>query len=204
VSGAGEGGSGWLDFDDVERWAAEVRVRDAVDARQRQRWLSQQAQDEAAFTSLLLGLAEQAVVVIATTTGARRHIGQVEAIGTDFVALTTTGARTTLLSLGAIAAVRVANASERSRRGDLRRPGLPADARPGSSTRIVGVTMADVIAHAVERRPRIQVFAGAAQLSGELRAVGADVATLHTDSDPPGLAYVRLASVSELSFLDSG
>ncbi len=196
--------SEWPDFDDIERWAAEVRVRDAVDARQRQRWLSQQAQDEAAFASLLLGLAEQGVVVIATTTGAHQHIGQVEAVGADFVALATTGARTTLLSLGAMAAVRVANAAERNRRGDHRPLGLPGDARPDCATRIVGVTMADVIAHAVERRPRVQLFAGTAQLGGELRAVGADVATLHTDGGPPGLAYVRLASVSELSFLDSG
>ncbi len=192
------------DFDDVERWAAEIRVRDAVDARQRQRWLSQQAQDEAAFASLLLGLAEQGVAVIVTTTGNHQHIGRVAAVGADFAALGTTGGRTTLLSLAAIGAVKVADAAERRRREDHRRLGPPGDARPDPGTRVIGVTMADVIGHAVERRPRVQLFAGVAQLGGELRAVGADVATLYTDGDPPGLAYVRLASVSELSFLDSG
>jgi len=197
--------TGWLDFDEVERWAAEVRVRDAVDARQRERWLTQQAQDEAAFASLLLGLAERSVVVIATTTGAHHHIGRVQAIGTDFAALATTGARTTLLSLSAIAAVRVASSAERRGRDDHRRLGPAGDARPhGDSVTMVGVTMADVIGHAVERRPRVQLFAAAAQLGGELRAVGTDVVTLRADGDPPGLAYVRLASVSELSFLDSG
>ncbi|MDQ6799086.1 MAG: hypothetical protein M3011_13905 [Actinomycetota bacterium] len=193
-----------LDFDDVERWAAEARVGDAVDARQRQRWLSQQAQEEAAFAGLLLGLAERGVVVIVTTTGARHHIGRVTAVGADFVALGTTGGRTTLLSLAAIASVKVADAAERHRRDDHRRSGPPGDARGDRGTRIVGVTMADVMGHSVERRPRVQLFAGVAQLGGELRAVGTDVATLHTDGDPPGLAYVRLASVSELSFLDSG
>jgi len=200
----GGGITGWLDFDDIEGWAAEARVRDAVDSRQRERWLRQQAQDTAAFASLLLGLAEQGVAVLATTVGGRHYVGRVEAVGVDFAALATTGARTTLLPLEALAAVKVANAAERDRREDHRRPGPPADTRPDGGAMTVGVTLADVIGHAVGRRPRVQVFAGAAQLGGELRALGADVITLHTDGDPPGLAYVRLASVSEFSFLDSG
>ncbi|MCA1656527.1 MAG: hypothetical protein LC713_02260, partial [Actinobacteria bacterium] len=100
--------------------------------------------------------------------------------------------------------VRVADAAERRRHQDHRRSEPAADARPENDDRTVGVAMADVIGHAVERRPRVQVFAGSAQLGGELRALGADVVTLHTDGDPPGLLYVRLASVSEFSFLDSG
>ncbi|MGI9023711.1 MAG: hypothetical protein ACR2HV_10890, partial [Acidimicrobiales bacterium] len=73
-----------------------------------------------------------------------------------------------------------------------------------SRDRRVTVTMADVIGHAVESRPRVQVFATSAGLSGELVALGTDVLTVQTDGNPPGLTYVRLASVSELSFLDSG
>ncbi len=200
----GGGGTGWLDLDDVERWAAEARARDAVDARQRERWLRQQTQDAAAFTGLLLSLAERGVTVIATTTGGRHHVGPIGAVGVDFVALGPAGGRTTLLSLEGVAAARPAKAAKSDRREAHRRSPTPGEARPDDAVRAMGVTMADVIGHAVEQRPRVQVFAHAAQLGGELRALGADVLTLHTDGDPPGLAYVRLASVSEFSFLDSG
>ncbi len=204
MGGMGGDPGSWLDFEDVERWAAEARVRDAVDARQRERWLRRQAEDEAAFAGLLLSLAERRVAVIATTTGGRHHVGRIEAVGSDFAAVGVAGGRITMVSLAAVAAVKVADAAERRRHQDHRRSEPAADARPENDARPVGVAMADVIGHAVERRPRVQVFAGGAQLGGELRAVGADVVTLHTDGDPPGLLYVRLASVSEFSFLDSG
>ncbi|MGI8777647.1 MAG: hypothetical protein ACR2LJ_09765 [Acidimicrobiales bacterium] len=220
MSGMGEAG-GWLDVDDIERWVAEVRVRDAVDARQRERWLRRQAEDEAAFAGLLLGLAERREAVVTTTVGGRHHIGRVEAVGADFTALTTVGTRVTLVSLAAVAAVKVTKAAE-ARRGYG--AGVAADARslggslPTGETAAAGtmagvttagvamdgVTMADVIGHAVERRPRVQVFAGAAQAGGDLRSLGADVVTLQIDGNPPSLAYLRLASVSEFSFLDSG
>ncbi len=204
MGGMGGDIGSWLDFDDIERWAAEARARDAVDARQRERWLRRQAEDEAAFASLLLGLAERRVAAIVTTTGGRHHVGRIEAVGADFAALGAAGGRITMVSLAAVAAVRVADAAEARRHRDHRRSEPAADARPDHGERTIGVVMSDVIGHAVERRPRVQVFAGGAQLGGELRAVGADVVTLHTDGDPPGLLYVRLASVSEFSFLDSG
>jgi len=212
MSGGG-GATGWLDFDDIERWVAEVRARDAVDARQRERWLRRQAEDEAAFAGLLLGLAERRATVVTTTIGGRHHVGQVAAVGADFAALSTAGARITLVSLAAVAAVKVAKATE-ARRRDGFGAGVAADSRsPGGSpstgvtvpgVTVPGVMMADVIGHAVERRPRVQVYAGAAQAGGDLRSLGADVITLQIDGDPPSLAYLRLASVSELSFLDSG
>jgi len=186
---------GWLDFDDVERWAAEARARDAADARLRERGLRRQAEDEAVFVGLLVDLAERGVGVLVTTSGGRHHVGRVDAVGADFAALVTTGARTTLVSLGAVAAVRVV-------RGPKASPA--AETREGGRDRRVTVTMADVVAHAVGHRPRLQLFATSACVSGELRAVGTDVVTVETDGDTHGLAYVRLASVSELSFLDSG
>jgi len=194
----------WLDFDDVERWAAEARAGDAVDARLRERWLRRQAEDEAAFASLLLGLAERRVAVIVTTTGGRHHVGRIEAVGADFAAVGAAVGRLTMVSMAAVAAVRVADAAEGRRHRDHRRSEPAADTRLDDGVRTIDVIMSDVIGHAVERRPRVQVFADAARLGGELRAVGADVVTLYTDGDPPGLLYVRLASVSEFSFLDSG
>ena len=204
--------SWWLDFDEVERWAAEARARDAADARMRERWLRRQAEDGAAFAGLLVDLAERGVAVILTTSGGRNHVGRVEAVGTDFAALATTGARTTLVSLPAVAAVRLGRGDAGHRhsaaagavaagRGHI---GPAAETGDEGRDRRVTVTMADVIGHAVERRPRVQVFSASACVGGELRAVGTDVVTVHTHGDPHGLAYVRLASVSELSFLDSG
>jgi hypothetical protein len=216
---ADEGGAGtaWSALAGVERWAAEARARDAVDARIRERWLRRQAEEEAAFAGLLLDLAERGATAVLTTTGGRRHVGRIEAVGADFAAVRTGADRTTLVALDTVAAVRIGAAprSERPRqrgvggRGGEGGPGTPgepalgpaADARSGRS---LAVTMADVLAHAVARRPRLHLHAGAAAFAGELRSVGADVVTLLSDGDPSGLAYVSLTSVSEISLLDSG
>jgi len=66
----------------------------------------------------------------------------------------------------------------------------------------LGVRLADVLAQAAGQRPRISVQTGTVSAVGDLRAVGSDVLTLHTDGT--GVVYVRLASVSEVSFLASG
>ena len=183
-------------FEEIERWAAEARARDAVDARVRERWLRRQAEEEATFGGLLVDLAERKVTVVVTTTGGRRHVGPVEAVGADFVAVWASGGRRTIVALAYVAAVAVAAGGEGRERaagdGGVR------------SSRSVTVTVADVLAHAVERRPRVQVVAGGAGLVGELRSVGTDVVTVHTDGDPPALAYLSLPSLSEVSFLDSG
>ncbi len=100
-----EGGPGLSPFEEIERWAAEARARDAVDARVRERWLRRQAEEEATFAGLLLDLAERQVGVVVTTTANRRHTGVVEAVGADFVALRVAGGRTVLVSLPSVAAV---------------------------------------------------------------------------------------------------
>jgi len=67
----------------------------------------------------------------------------------------------------------------------------------------LGVRLADVLAQAAGQRPRVSVQAGAASVTGDLRAVGTDVLTVRTDG-AAGLVYVRLLSLSEVSFLASG
>ena len=173
---------------DVERWAAAARARDAADARVRERWLRQSAEEESELAGVLLDLAERGVAAVVTTASGRRHPGRVAGVGADFVAVRTDGERTILVALTALASVRV--------RG-------PGAARRGEE-RSFAVSVADVLAHAVGHRPRVQVHCDAATVTGELRSVGIDVVTLRTDGDPSGLAYVSLASVSEISLLDSG
>lgn len=179
-------------LDDIERWVADARAEEAADQRVRERWLRQQAEEEATFAGVLVDLAERGVTVTVTGVSGRRHQGRVAAVGADFVALRAESGRLTLLALGSVARVRLAPP-------DRRVSGSPRDGAQRSE-----VTLAEVLAQAVAQRPRLSVHSGADLLLGELRAVGADVLSISVDGQSAGLTYARLASVSEISFLDSG
>jgi hypothetical protein len=183
-------------FEEIERWAAEARARDAVDARVRERWLRRQAEEEATFAELLLDLAEREVPVLVTTTANRRYVGPVEAVGADFVALRAAGGRTAIVALASVAAVTTA--------GPAGGRAQPLGVREDRGRRAVTVGMGEVLAHAVADHPRVQVHAGDLGVVGELWSVGADVISVHTEGSPPATAYLRLPSVSDVSFLDSG
>jgi len=142
---------------------------------------------------VLVDLAERGVTVTVTAVSGRRHQGRVAAVGADFVALRGGGGRLTLVALGSVARVRLAP-PERPVSGGMR------DAVADSAA----VTLAEVLAQAVADRPRLSVHFGADHLLGELRAVGADVLSVSVDGQASGMTYARLASVSEISFLDSG
>lgn len=180
-------------LDDIERWVADARAEEAAGERARQRWLRQQADEEASFAGVLVDLAERGVTVTVTAVSGRRHQGQVAAVGADFVALRGGGGRLTLVALRSVARVRLAP-PERPVSGGVR------DGVADSSA----VTLAEVLAQAVADRPRLSVHFGADHLLGELRAVGADVLSVSVDGQASGMTYARLASVSEISFLDSG
>jgi hypothetical protein len=64
--------------------------------------------------------------------------------------------------------------------------------------------LGDALAAIAGDRPRVQVVAARETLTGELRAVGADVVTLRIDGRPAGVVYVALSSISECSILGSG
>ncbi|MGI9033062.1 MAG: hypothetical protein ACR2HY_05180 [Acidimicrobiales bacterium] len=190
------------DLDEIERWAAGARAAEAADARLREHGLRRQAEEATAMCGLLLDLAERKAAVIVVTTTGHHLVGRLHAVGADFVAVGTGPSRTTLVAQNAIGAVRMARADGgHSGRGRL---GPISGARDGGRAPARAVTIADVLAHAVGRRPRMRFQTGAGMVAGELRSIGADVISVHVDGDPPGLAYVRLASVSEVSFLDSG
>jgi NAD(P)-dependent dehydrogenase (short-subunit alcohol dehydrogenase family) len=142
--------------------------------------------------AVAVDLAERGATVVVTTSSGRRHPGRVAGVGADFVAVRADGDRTTLVALTALASVRVNGLG----------PAMRSGTQP--AMRSVAVSMADVLAHAAARRPRVHVHCDAATVAGELRSVGTDVVTLRTDGDPSSQAYVSLASVSEISLLDSG
>lgn len=178
-------------LDDLERWAAGARAQEAAEARVRERWLRQAAEEEASFAGLLIDLAEDGRPVSVATTAGRRHHGPIVAVGTDFVAVSGPDGRVVLVSLGAVAEVRPAA-------GARHPPAATADRQH------LGVTMAEVVAQAAATRPRVAIAAGDVTVVGHLRAVGVDVLTVRTDGEPPGQSYVTLASVSEVSLFDSG
>lgn len=180
--------SGGMDgIGDLERWAADARAREAADARVRERWLRAQAGEEASLAGLLLALAERQEAVVVTTTSGRRHRGTVAGVGGDFAAIEVAGGTTTLLSLASVADVRVVEG-----------PGTTT-----SGAAALGARLADVLAQAAGQRPRVSVQAGANPVVGDLWSVGRDVLTVRTDGSAR-VAYVSLASVSEVSFLASG
>jgi hypothetical protein len=182
---------------DLARWMGEERTTEAVRSRSRERWLRQQAIEEATFAGIVLDLAERGQPVIVRTTAGRTHHGHVVAVATDFVVIAGPGHRVTLLALDAVALVRPAGAHD------------PARQRPepmGDRAAAVPVTFTAALAGLAGDRPHIQLaVAGATEpLVGELRAVGDDVLTLRQATNPPQDAYVRLASVTECSLLGSG
>ncbi|MEA2686094.1 MAG: hypothetical protein QOE93_1289 [Actinomycetota bacterium] len=177
-------------LDDLERWAAGARAQEAAEARVRERWLRQAAEEEASFAGLLVDMAEDGRPVSVTTTAGRRHHGPIAAVGQDFVAVVGPEGRLILVCLAAVAEVRPTAGSRRPPAANGRQP--------------LGVTLAEVLAQAVANRPRVGIVLGEVTVVGELRAVGTDVLTVRTDGEPGAVSYVTLASVSEVSLFDSG
>ena len=194
-------------LDHLERWAAEARAREAAEARVRERWLRTQAEEGARLGLVLVGLAERRADVVVTTLAGRTVHGRLTRVGLDFLALERAGV--TLVALHAVAWVResprhrgrVAPATGPDEELEADDPRAPDVGREGAGP---GASLAGVLAQAVAHRPRVTVVADAASLTGELRTVGLDVLVLRTPGDPPSLAYVRLRSLYEISFLDSG
>ena len=184
-------------LDDLERWAAEARAREAADERVRARWARRAAEEGATFAGVLLDLAEAGIPTTLTTTGGHRHGGRLIVVGADFVAVRTGTGLVVLLALAGLAEVVAAGV-----------PGGAGAGRPASGEdrpQPLEVTLADVLARLAVARPRASLRAGEAVVSGELVATGSDVVTVSVGgSHPARLAYVRLASVSEVTVFDAG
>jgi hypothetical protein len=170
-------------FTELLHAIAEDRVRDAAAARWRTRWLVHQAEEEGTLTGVLADLAEHAEPVVCVTTAGRRHVGQLHALGADFVALRGAGGGTTFVALDALAQVRTQPGT-----------GTVAGDRPVRLERRLSEVLADLAAD----RPDIVVGTGVAEVRGELRTVGLDVVTLRLDGRPTGAAYVALAAAHEV------
>ena len=195
----------------LERWTAELRAREAADARVRERWLRTQAQEDASLAQVLAGLAERRAEVAVTTTAGHQATGTLVAIGADFVALVGAAGRTTLVPMRALLWAREASGGRAGASAMTLGPdpspveagyALGAGGGAGGGS---GASLVDVLSHAAANRPRLTLHAQGATLAGELRSVGVDfLAVDTTSSGREGLAYVRLESLSEISLFASG
>jgi hypothetical protein len=152
------------------RWAADERVGAAADARRRERWLRQQASEEATLVGTLVDLAEE-YVDVAIVVGARTVTGRITGVGRDALVLADHLDAVTVVALAPIVAVRVAG----------RRPG--AGEASGTRPPAGSWSLADALdALAAERNPVRLGVRGGELLSGEVVAVGDDVVTLRLAS----------------------
>ena len=170
----------------------EARGSEAVRSRTNRRWLQQQALEEARLSGVLLSAAEQGATVTIRTLSGRTHTGGVTIVAADFCTLRTAAGAEVSVRTGAITLVQ----PDRSMQ-----PVAAADARLAP----VRTTLAEMLAEQAPEGPDV-TFVCAGQpdaVPGRLIAVGMDVATLQTD-DRRGLAYVALASVTEVWVRGSG
>lgn len=181
--------------DDLERWAADARARDAAEGRVRQRWLRTQAEEEATLHGFLLGLAEQAAEVTLRSGAGRSYAGPVASVGRDFVALGGEGRPLILVALADVATVTPVPPSA----WPLAGPEPGADDPDAGGT--LGVGMADLLAQAVGHRAGVTVDTSGERVAGDLVAVGRDVLAVRTATRT---VVVTLQSVSAVSLLDSG
>lgn len=150
-------------------WSADARADEAAAARAREAWLRRQAEAEATLTGLLVDLAERATdVMIDLAAGEQTARGRLQAIGTDFVVVTTRDRRLCLVATTAIVALRAVDASgARGAAGDRLSP--------------LGTSLVDALALLAAERPPIQVVLRPAgrTIAGQLASVGADLVIIH-------------------------
>jgi hypothetical protein len=176
--------------DRLTAWVGSLATDDAARSRARAHWLARQALEEGTFAGVLTDLAERGRPVIVHLHSGRRHRGVPVAIGTDFVALALAGGRSVLVALAAIASVRT----------------MPGEGFiTGDRPVVTGTSLVEALCALGEARERVLVLGDDADhgVSGELRAVGRDVLTVRLDGDG-ATAYVALASVAEISLVESG
>jgi len=166
-------------------WAAGERVRDAAAARNRERWLRQQASEAATWVGALVDLAERhhpASLLV----GGHWLGGRIASVAADFAILEDAGGRPLLVALHHVSAVR----AEGSAAGAGPAAGVGSAAGAGSAAGVgsaatgdrepaLRLTMADALsALGADRAAVALTLAGGQTVRGELAGVGADVLTL--------------------------
>ncbi len=163
-----------------------ARAEQAVSAKARERWLRQQASEEATLAGTLVDLAEGSMTVSLTVAAGRAYHGVVGAVGRDFVALVLPSGPVVYVRLAAVAVVRPA-------------PGTREGEASGDRAAPHDLMLAEALSRVGWLRPRVALYAGSDvdPVTGELRAVGRDVVTVRHDGPEHATVYVNLATLSE-------
>ena len=168
-----------------------ARLAEAGAQRSRERWLRQQAAEEARLSGLLLDAAERRTVLTLRTRATQLHRGRVLTVGRDFCGLEASGGDETFIRFGAIILVRPDPGT---------RATVPIDARVAP----LDLSFDGLLAREAPTQPSVVLVLDGDRegVSGRLLAVGADVLTLAT-TPRTTLVYVTLAAVLEASLRTS-
>lgn len=180
------GRDGWEDRIDellaaFDQWASVDRIQAAATARARERWMRQQAGEEATLAGSLIELGEAGRTVIVATPSARLQ-GVVAAVGNN-CCLLAASAGPCLMRLDRLTTVVAAPGAGRP---------TPSSARAATFS----LSFLDVLTTlAADRSPVTLTVSGGDQVSGDLLAVGADHLQLRSADSGQRLTLVALPSV---------
>lgn len=169
---------------------AEARVDDAAAARERARWVTRRAEEDATFAGALVDLAERQSVVRLQLRGGHEIVGTPVALGPDCVAVVTQQGRA-FVRLRHLTAVR-----------SLPGHGLvPSGPRP-TATRAVTRTLHDVVGDATAERIDVHVLLDDGRDAwGTLHATGVDVLTLREHREAKAMVLVSFDAVAAVTLL---
>lgn len=176
----------------LERWAADARIDEAVRLRTRERWLAQQATEEATLRGVLADLAERGADVALQLRSGGAERGRVRLVGADFVALAVPGG-----AGGQVAEVLVALREV----GSVRTlPGEPMST--GENAVVRRLSLGEVIIGLAADRQRVVLGVSGCQevVAGTLWSVGQDVVVLRIDgAGTPATAYVAFGAIVQVT-----
>ena len=176
----------------LERMVADAAAAEAARARSQERHLREAAEAEATFLGIAVDLAERRIDVVVRTSAGRSSRGQLLAVGRDVVVVRDDARPPVLLPLRAVTSIRP---------HETRPPAVrdAAGARPAP----LDVSFAGLVSRLGAERPRVLVVvAGDDPVTGEVRAVGADVVTLRLDGEGRPTVHLRLEAILEVVLLD--
>lgn len=171
--------------------AATTREAERVEGRLRAERQRMVEADEATLAEWALSLASRGIPTAVDTVGGRTSRGWVVAVGADFLALGDEQEPRTMISLDAVAALRVA-------RGDC-------DERRSEPLRPERATLAGVLSRiAGEHRLVTLAVRGVGTVCGELRSVGRDILVVQREGSTAETIVVQLRLIEEVSLFGSG
>jgi hypothetical protein len=172
---------------DWQRLLDDARSDELAQSRARERWLRQQATEDATLVGTLFDLAEAAIAVSVALRGGRRHDGTIEGLGTDVVVLDERGDHVAV-RLAAAVTIRP-------------QPGRAAGPATGARAAALDLTFVELLARLAPDRPDVALALITGDLvTGALIATGSDVVTVRVAPGVDGVVYCPSTSIASARF----